>query len=162
MAKPLTRVLTVNYHTGRFTTGRDWWYVAFTTEDGIFYQSNPQNGRDIIDGLEQVCFYATNIIGGGSICTTGACAHQAVGATRAGLPRIITAGYAAYGGAVGLAGAVGLVVTNTMMNTESTAGFKQHILRTEDAGKVTTIIIRKNEVIFRSTSGVSKTGVMRS
>eukprot|EP00536_Pseudo-nitzschia_multiseries_P009722 jgi/Psemu1/288639/fgenesh1_pg.279_\ len=104
--------LTVEYNTGAFTTGRDWWYVAFTAPDGSFYQSNPQNGRKVLDGLEQVGFYATNVISGLSVFSACATGSTAVAVQRAGYD-LIAKGYSAYGGAVGLAATIGLLAANT-------------------------------------------------
>lgn len=52
-----------------------------------------------------------------------------------------------------------IAVTELLFNSEGTAGFKQHILRDDDSGKVTTITIKDdNNVLFHSESGDSETG----
>lgn len=54
--------------------------------------------------------------------------------------------------------AVAKATTNRLYEMEETAGFKQHILREEDEGKVTEIIINEDETItFKSQSGDSET-----
>jgi len=151
----------VEYNTGFGTTGRDWWYVAFTMADGSFYMSNPGNCREFIDGFEKVGKGALNVIGGLCAVQTPAIGMQAYQASSAGYSMLGSA-YGAYAGAVGVASAIGLVVANCMMNTESTAGFKQHILRAEDAGKNTEIIITKEQIKFESRSGTSTTGARRA
>lgn len=48
--------------------------------------------------------------------------------------------------------------TNGVFDSEETKGYKQHILREEDADKVTEIIINKdNTIILKSESGDSET-----
>lgn len=101
--------LTVEYNTGFFTTGRDWWLVTWQNEDKTwFYYSDPKNLRRIFDTIE-------GISPGNRL--------------------------------------------KSLFNSESTTGFKQHILRKEDANQVTEIIINKdNTITFHSRSGDSSTG----
>lgn len=102
--------LTVEYNTGAFTTGKDWWLVTLFNQDKTrFYYSDPKNWRWALDLVE------------------GISAKDEV---------------------------------TSMFNSESSVGFKQHILRNEDAGEVTEIVINAdNTITFRSNSGVSTTGI---
>lgn len=128
--------LIVDYTTGAFTTGRDWWVVTWEYEgDNKVYFTDPKNLRGFMDWLEKV----------GNVAIKAALAAAAAAES---------AGTATAAGA-----SAGAVVTELLFNNESTSGFKQHILRDEDAGKVTKIIINKNnKVEWKSPSGKSKTG----
>ncbi|PTB51341.1 hypothetical protein M431DRAFT_523205 [Trichoderma harzianum CBS 226.95] len=109
-----TESLKVEYNTGFFTTGRDWWFISWYSQDmKTLYYSNPQNFRGAFDAIE-----------------------KGVSPERLGCswPRL------------------------QLYEMEETAGFKQHILREEDEGKVTEIIINEDETItFKSQSGDSET-----
>lgn len=130
----------VRYNTGWFTTGRDWWIVTWSDAQGNFYVTAPENLRGFMDSLEK--------------------AGQGIAALMLGV-----GGTAAVGGiepisktlGVAIAG-TGLII-NAFTNSESTAGFKQHILRDEDANRTTTIVLTKTKVTFKSNSGNSSTGV---
>ncbi|KJZ74307.1 hypothetical protein HIM_06313 [Hirsutella minnesotensis 3608] len=102
----------VEYNTGAFTTGRDWWFVSWLDQNQkTFAFSNPKNFRRIFDAFD-------NFAG-------------------------------ARGG------------RDSLFNSESTSGFKQHILRKEDANEVTEIIISQGDtdnIVFASRSGKSTTG----
>ena len=97
----------VDYHTGAFTTGRDWWFIAWrcSTDSKTWYYTNPHNWRGFVELLENF----------------------------------------------------GQPDAQRYLQDWSTEGFKQHILRAEDA--LTKIHLTKNEVSWVSPSGVSKTGV---
>jgi hypothetical protein len=131
----------VEYNTGAFTTGRDWWIVTWYSADmNTLYYSNPNNFRDIIDKLEGVAPDAIS---------------AAAGAI-AGLSTSLTGP-----GAVAAAAAAAVAAkatTSALFNSESTAGFKQHILRAEDEGVLTEIVINADRTItFKSRSGNSDT-----
>lgn len=133
--------LTVEYNTGEFTTGRDWWVITWYSKDmKTLYYSNPNNFRNIIDALESV---APDAIA------------AAAGAT-AGLSTSLTGP-----GAVAAATATAVAAKATtagLFNSEGTAGFKQHILRAEDEWQVTEIVINADRTItFKSKSGNSDT-----
>jgi len=136
--------LTVDYTTGALTTGRDWWVVCWEYDgDNKVYFTDQENLRGFMDVLEK----------SGGVVIKAALAAAAAGVAAAG-----TAGAGAVAGAAGGA-AAGAVITDMLLNSESTSGFKQHILRSEDAGKLTTIAIHPdNTVAFISHSGTSKTG----
>lgn len=119
----------VDYNTGAFTTGRDWWLVAWVSDDGTtLYYTNPHNLRDFVDLLESVATSAATLVGS-----------------------LVTSESGGWGGAVGHA------IVAPFVNNSKTSGFKQHILRAEDA--VTKIHVTKSEVSWVSPSGTSKTGV---
>ena len=131
----------VEYNTGAFTTGRDWWVVTFYSPDmSTLYYSDPANFRGIFDSLESV---APDMI---------AAAAGAIAALPAGL-----SGPGAVGAAVAAAAAA-KATTEGLFNGEGTDGFKQHILREEDEGAVTEIVINGvRSITFKSNSGDSDT-----
>lgn len=46
--------MTVDYHTGITTTGKDWWYVMAVTEDGKIYITDPSNATSLLDVIDKV------------------------------------------------------------------------------------------------------------
>ncbi|ORX90687.1 hypothetical protein BCR34DRAFT_501828 [Clohesyomyces aquaticus] len=133
----------VEYNTGAFTTGRDWWMVTYHRENSAsvrpnevkMWYSDPENFRSIIDFLEKA---APSLI------------KTAINVAKGSNPQLLPAAKAAQ--------IVSKVMCKLMFNDESTAGFKQHILRSEDEGKVTVITINKDDTItFKSVSGKSET-----
>jgi len=116
--------MTVDYNTGAFTTGKDWWLVTWEYEgDHKVYYTNPNNFRDIIDFLE------------------------------APVKRLINMALDA------MDLSAGKVIVDALFNSETTAGFKQHILRDEDAGRQTQIVINADNMVqWLSPSGTSDTG----
>lgn len=131
----------VEYNTGAFTTGRDWWLVTWYSPGmETMYYSDPNNFRDIIDWLESI---APDSI------------SAAAGAV-AGLGTSFT-GPQAVAFAV-LAENAAKATTDKLFNAETTAGFKQHILRAEDENAVATITINDDLTItITSNSGTSET-----
>lgn len=121
--------MSVDYNTGFLTTGRDWWLVTWQFEgERKFYYTNPDNFRSIIDFLE---------------APVKALVDKALDAIGEEYPGLSDAGK---------------IIVNLAFNTESTAGLKQHILRDEDAGRVTQILINAdNTVEWHSPSGTSST-----
>ena len=136
---------TAKYHTGFGTTGKDWWIVSFVDNKGCTYISSPRNGRKFMDGLEKGTKYAglELIQVGVTTAVTGLLTPDPVSAI-AGV---------ALGGIIGGLGSAMFGLTNT----ESTAGFKQHILRSEDAN--ITVMVTETTATFMSPSGVSTTGM---
>ncbi|VUC27869.1 unnamed protein product [Clonostachys rosea] len=128
--------ITVNYHTGDLTTGRDWWLVTWLGDDGksVAY-TDPNNGRCWIDQLEQA---ATKIIP--KIAAAIAKAQLKVpGANK--LVKTITKG-----------------LLKPLLNKGETCGYKQHILRDEDRNSRVTIVLKKGgDVVIKSPSGTSET-----
>lgn len=122
----------VQYNTGAFTTGRDWWWVGWMSDDGrIFHYSNPHNLRSIVDMIEGAATGIASAIGG-----------------------IVTSETGGWGAAVGAA------MTAPFVNSSKTIGFKQHILRDEDFE--TLIHISNEGIRWVSPSGTSETGVATS
>ncbi|KAH8674815.1 hypothetical protein BGZ60DRAFT_404871 [Tricladium varicosporioides] len=133
----------VEYNTGFLTTGRDWWVITWYSADmKTQYYSDPVNFRNIIDALEKV---APSVV------------KVAMKTVAAGMAA--EAGPGAVVAAKNAAKVLAKVANEALFNTESTDGFKQHILRSEDAGKLTEIVINKDRSItFKSKSGNSDTG----
>lgn len=133
--------LEVEFNTGAFTTGRDWWVVTWFSPDmTTLYYSDPNNFRGIIDGLENI----------------GPDVIAAVAGALAGLSTSLS-GPGAVAAAAGAAAAAKTVTTG-LFNSEATDGFKQHILRSEDEDELTEIVINGDRSItFKSNSGSSDT-----
>lgn len=136
-----SETMEVEYNTGAFTTGRDWWVVTWYSPDmSTLYYSDPNNFRGIFDSLESV---APDMV---------AAAAGAIAALPASL-----SGPGAVAAAVAAAAAA-KATTAGLFNEEGTEGFKQHILREEDEGAVTEIVINGDRSItFKSNSGDSDT-----
>jgi len=132
--------MAVDFNTGAFTTGRDWWFVTWVTEDGVTHVTDPSNARGFIDVIEKIGKKAA--IPATSLAIKLAAAPE---------PAISKAAAAA----VGVTSALVLAMTND----EKTAGFKQHILRSEDASGVNVITLTPDAVVFTSPSGASTTQV---
>ncbi|GKT51849.1 uncharacterized protein ColSpa_12030 [Colletotrichum spaethianum] len=134
--------LEVEYNTGAFTTGRDWWTVTWYSPDmRTRYYSDPENFRDIIDAMESV---APSLL-------------KKAATTLAGLSSLTGPGLIA---ARIVAKEVAAATSDALFNSESTDGFKQHILRSEDEDALTEIVINNdNTITFKSNSGNSETAV---
>jgi hypothetical protein len=137
--------LSVRYNTGAFTTGRDWWSVAFRVKGSrTVYVTNPNNFRSLIDRAET--------LGTPLLNAAGQIGGNAAGKYIAGEP----------GGTIGgkIGGQAGQALGNALFNAESTVGFKAHTLRGEDEASSrgqTVIRIERNQVKFISPSGTSTT-----
>lgn len=122
----------VKYNTGFLTTGVDWWVIMFADEKGNVYYSDPNNFRGIIDFFEKALTVASGVIGGIALADPE--------------PATKAAGLAISGAA------------NILFNSESTSGFKRHMLTDEDENKDTYFIIKDNgEITITSPSGTSET-----
>ena len=152
--------LKVEYHTGFLTTGRDWWVVTWQYEgDNKLYFTDPQNMRGFLDKLETTTIKGIEL--GLSIAASKA-VDEVKSATasldipdelkktvKEDAPELVKEGIES----------AGKVFTDALFNRASTEGFKQHILREEDANKLTKIIIHENNTVeFKSSSGTSETG----
>lgn len=125
----------VDYNTGFLTTGLDWWYVSwFSTDMKTIYYSNPKNLSGLLDIVD---------------CSA---------------PYLIAAAAAAVAGgetdspaAVAAVAAAALATTSVLFNNDKVAGYKEHLLRDEDANALTVIVINPDLTItFKSPSGDSK------
>jgi len=134
------------FRTGFGTTGKDWWVVSFVDDRGCTYISSPKNARKFVDGLEKTAIYTGGVLieVGVSTAVAGLLDPEPVGKIAGGVLGGITAGLGAT--MVGLS------------NTESTAGFKQHILRSKDTSLL--ILVSKKNATFQSKSGQSTTGMV--
>ncbi|EHK19500.1 uncharacterized protein TRIVIDRAFT_216511 [Trichoderma virens Gv29-8] len=135
--------LQVEYNTGFFTTGRDWWFISWYSQDmKTLYYSNPQNFRGAFDAVEKSVSPEALIKAGTLLAPIALFTGGPVLAIPVTMATV----------------AVARSTTDTLYASEETSGFKQHILREEDAGKVTEIIINEDETItFKSQSGDSET-----
>lgn len=133
----------VEYNTGALTLGRDWWFITYHRKQAgskrpnelLMWYSDPTNFRNIIDFLEQA---APVLI------------KTAIKAAKGSNPALLPVAKAAQ--------IVSKAMCDILFNEETTSGFKQHILRDEDAGKTTLIIINAdNTITFKSPSGNSET-----
>ncbi|KAJ3495691.1 hypothetical protein NLG97_g3211 [Lecanicillium saksenae] len=129
------------YHTGITTTGRDWWLLTWFSEDLQWqYYTHPNNFRSVFDALDKAAPDAIDAVIGAAAALISS-ESGPVGAA-----------------AVTVAVALAKEVADQVFNAETTDGFKQHILRSDDENYVTRIIVKDNgEVEFHSHSGVSTT-----
>mmetsp|Transcript_320 Transcript_320/g.431 ORF Transcript_320/g.431 Transcript_320/m.431 type:complete len:185 (+) Transcript_320:27-581(+) len=131
-----SRPLTVLYHTGAFTTSRDWHVSWFSEDLKVYSYTDPENFRGFVDALEV------------SAPVVAAAAAEVATAGQA-TPLVIAA-----------VAAAAVATTNTLVTKGATAGFKQHMLRSEDEGKVMEIrLSNDHKAHFHSVSGVSETRV---
>lgn len=135
--------LPVEYKTGDLELGRDWWIVTYhrsrpdAEREGELkmWYTDPANFRSVIDALEKA---APTLI------------KAAINAAKGSNPALLPAAKAAQVAAK--------VMNKFFFNRESTTGYKQHILRKEDAERITLVVIHEdNTVTFQSKSGKSKT-----
>jgi len=158
--------LVAEYNTGIGTTGKDWWIVTWQFKgDNTLYVTSPKNFRDIVDHLEKWSKDALPIagkLGGAALGVAGGTAAGVAVGGPAGGPAGGKAG-GAVGGAIG--GKAATEMGALLLNSESTVGFKQHILREKDSkqknARPTVIEIGDKEVKFNSPSGDSSTGFHR-
>ncbi|KAJ7518553.1 hypothetical protein O6H91_21G073900 [Diphasiastrum complanatum] len=139
----------VDYTTGFLTTGRDWWYITWVFSDTkAIYQTDPNNFRCAIDILE-----------GAGPAALSAAAAAIAGVAACGLPPV--AGCAASTSAAAGAAVAAGAISKALLNSEKTCGFKQFILRSEDAittaAWVTITIHPDNKLIFSAPSGDATT-----
>lgn len=133
---------TVHYHTDFFTTGKDWWSISGHNDlDPIgpnsmsLWYSDPNNFRGFLDFLETA---APTFIGA---------ALKVAKLARPELAPMTT-----------VAKVVSKALCSSMLNTAKTYGYKQHILRAEDEGRITLIRINNDGTInIISPSGRSDT-----
>ncbi|WP_425417926.1 hypothetical protein [Oricola indica] len=144
----------VTYNTGFGTTGRDWWYVSWVyTDSSTIYYSDPNNFRGAIDFMEKAGKIAIPV--GTSIAATvfgAVCTASTAGACGPAATAAVVTTMAAASATIASAAAGELLANG------GTKGFKQHILRDDDAGKTVTIELqKKNQILITSPSGDSRT-----
>eukprot|EP00922_Rhytidocystis_sp_ex-Travisia-forbesii_P005129 GHVS01007506.1.p1 GENE.GHVS01007506.1~~GHVS01007506.1.p1 ORF type:complete len:327 (+),score=40.93 GHVS01007506.1:198-1178(+) len=127
--------------TGVPTNGTNWWKVFWYNKNGSnFYQTDPQNFPGVIDGLERFAQTAVPLL-----LPIGEAngTEQAAGTTGGAIPPLTIAARKNL---------------QYVLNSESTSGFSQHTLRSEDANETTDIVLRRDgKVTFQSKSGNSTT-----
>lgn len=134
--------LTVTYHTGFGTTGRDWWAISGHNDlDPIGpnsmsqWYSDPNNFQGLLDFLENV---TPTIIG------------TALKAAEISQPEFAPVAL--------VADLVSQAVCSALLNTAKTDGYKQHILEEEDDGQIVLIQVNNDGTInIKSPSGQSDT-----
>ncbi|KYK61771.1 hypothetical protein DCS_02915 [Drechmeria coniospora] len=131
----------VEYDTGLFTLGRDWWMLAFTADDSrTIYLTTPKNARGLFDWLDRI-FPTFAIITSGTVVSLATMAHPVLSFVSGSATSIAMR-----------------IITDQIFNAETTAGYKQHILRESDAMKLMEIVINADyTVTFKSKSGISRT-----
>ncbi|PFH59412.1 hypothetical protein XA68_12414 [Ophiocordyceps unilateralis] len=137
---------TVEYNTGPFTTGRDWWLLSFYSDDmKTQFVTDPNNFRGFVDSLEGIGQLTTVSVAGATAGMVGALAGP-VTSVAASTAAVVVA----------------KETTDALFNEETTVGFKQHILRADDEGKMTVIVINPDyTVTFYSTGSPSRTVTSR-
>lgn len=125
--------MTVEYNTGFGTTGQDWWYLLAVDSEGNVWNTNPSNARWLWDSVDWgIQKFGSTIAG-----------WMVAGAT-------ITEGTT-------LVGAALVQLLTAITNNESTTGFKEFLLRSEDAGQTVTITLTDTEIQFSAPSGTAVT-----
>jgi Up-Regulated in long-lived daf-2 len=133
--------LNVQYRTGVFTTGKDWWRVQWKVADGRTCYTDPNNFRVVFDALDQAAMSVANLFADQL--------GKEVAGQVGGIGGEVT-GKVAKDAANGIA--------NSLFNGEATVGFKQNILRAEDDNKMVTIsLFGNNTARISSPSGISNT-----
>ena len=145
-----TNSFIADYNTGFGTTGKDWWALTWRFQgENAVYITNPNNFRAFFDAADTVGPALFKAVGSFAGRTAGMAAGTAVepggGTALAGIAGA-TAGSLAAG-----------AIASVLFNSETTVGFKQHILRSEDEDSDTVIIIKSQGVTFHSPSGDSDT-----
>jgi hypothetical protein len=125
--------LTVQHNTGFGTTGQDWWWIVAVDDQNNGFQTDPSNGRGFWDAVED----SAGDIGDALTELCEALAPETEG--------------------VGLVGAAVTTALTAALNSESTAGFKEFLLREGDAAQGVTITVTDDDVTFSADSGTAET-----
>jgi len=153
----------VQYNTGAFTTGKDWWKLDWMQTKEVdgktvleYCRTNPTNFRSAIDIAESLTKSGLDLAKIAAIKVAYTSLKGMAGAAAAAGPY----GVAAAGtiGATAIATGITAHLVSMSLNDESTAGFKQHILREDDERDGIEIQILNNGIVkFISKTGVSET-----
>lgn len=143
-------VFDVDYAVGLSTAlENDWWLVSWVSESGKTTITKPHNFRAFIDTIERIAMkIGTPIVAIGGYLTKVLLENKKNGSDKIEIPAWIVAA----------ATIVTTTLIETFLNSESTAGFKKHTLRENDA-KDNQIIIYDDKVVFSSNSGKSETSI---
>lgn len=125
--------LSVEYNTGFGTTGEDWWFLLAVDSEGNVWNTDPSNARWLWDKTDWGIAHFGDII---------ATALEVAG------PETLGAGDIA-GGLVD--------VLTAATNDTSVEGYKEFLLRDEDAGGTVTITLTDDTIQFSAPSGTADT-----
>jgi len=140
---------TVEFNTGLTTTGRDWWIVNWI-------QRREENGEVILEACHTDPTNFRGVIDFSEYWSKVGLDYAKIAALKAGVVAAPVSGASSV--AAGIAAAATLHLTGMSMNSESTDGYKQHILRESDVRDGVEILIANNgRVLFKSASGESET-----
>jgi hypothetical protein len=162
-----TPARTVRYDTGLTETGLDWWLVSWVTDEGTVYVTDPHNfgkerdflERGAIKRIEAELELAKDVLPTAVGAAVGTAIEPGGGTVAGAVAGVVAEKQLkpVTDRAVNLASKL----ATHLLNSESTAGFKEHVLRAKDSQQPTKIIITKQRVEFHSPSGVSKTRFRR-
>ncbi|KAH8886372.1 hypothetical protein GQ53DRAFT_658149 [Thozetella sp. PMI_491] len=133
--------LLVQYNTGFLTTGTDWWFVSWFSQDmKTMYYSNPNNFGWLLDLVNS---FAPDVISAAAGAIAGAAA--------------IESGPGAIAAAAGAA-VLAKAISSSLFNSESISGFKEYMLTAADANSMLEItILPGGKIHFKSPSGSADT-----
>lgn len=151
-----TPEMTVEFNTGWNTTGKDWWVISWIIQrienGGFIWEEctiNPTNFRGIIDFSE-----------GGMKMLVKTFRDLVIWSLTA--ETLTAESKKADTGLIPAAVAITDRVVDMVMNDESTNGYKQHILRADDAaGGLEILIANDGKLYLKSKSGESETAYSR-
>jgi hypothetical protein len=130
--------LVVRYHTGFLTTGMDWWRVTWVNADKQLCMTDPNNFQGIFNMVEGLL---------------------KDNASWAELKLLQEAPESGEGAPFLVAGAGVIKALDAfVLNNESTVGFKENMLRSDDAGQTVTVTLKADKTVtISSPSGSSDT-----
>ncbi|MBB4098373.1 hypothetical protein [Sphingomonas kyeonggiensis] len=125
--------LAVEYNTGFGTTGEDWWFLLAVDSQGNVWNTDPSNARWLWDKVDW------------GIANFGEVIAEGLDATG---PETLGAGDVA---------GVLMEVLTAATNDTSVEGYKEFLLRDEDAGNTVTITLTDTNIHFSAPSGTADT-----
>ncbi|MDO4270292.1 MAG: hypothetical protein Q4C72_05110 [Eubacteriales bacterium] len=132
------------YQTGLTALGADWWLVSWVTMDGRTHYTAPNNLTWLLDFLTPHFQ---------EIATSVSMLFNTLAMMRTKLIQTPTAL------AISTAANITKLIASNVLNDEKVEGFKEYMLRAEDAGQTLTITLcGDGTVTFQSPSGKESTG----
>ena len=125
--------LEVQYNTGFGTTGEDWWFLLAVDSQGNVWNTDPDNARWLWDKVD----WGISNFGDAIADMLDASGPETLGA--------------------GDVAGVLLQVLTAATNDSSTEGYKEFLLRDEDAGGTVTITLTDDNIHFAAPSGTADT-----